>query len=77
MSSNLWDKSGPIVAQRARFAGATGNTPVKRQMADNYSDRQTRFYYRGLLRDGIWLGDPLLIPIEVAEWSDPDPDDLS
>jgi hypothetical protein len=46
-------------------------------MADNYSDRQTRFYYRGLLRDGIWLGDPLLIPIEVAEWSDPDPDDLS
>jgi hypothetical protein len=76
MSQDLWGKPIRMTAEKSGLGPASGaaigSAPIKRQIFDYYSNRQSRFYYRGLLRDGICLGDPFLFPIEVAALCDPD-----
>jgi hypothetical protein len=53
-------------------AASAGIGQTKRLYADYFSDRQRRFYFRGLSRQGIWLGDPLLIFADVDGECDED-----
>jgi hypothetical protein len=53
-------------------AATTTSAGTKRQYADYYGDRQSRYFYRGLWRQGVCLDDALLIAAEVDALSDPD-----
>lgn len=48
---------------------------VHRAYASYYTDRQQRFYLRGLTRQGVLFADPSVILIDTDSDSDDDDDD--
>lgn len=51
---------------------SVGIGPIRRLYADYYTDRQTRFYYRGLSRDGVYFADAPALLVGVNGCCDAD-----